>query len=236
MRVFLVIALAFPCSALTAQLSRFSITSEIGRVWPTSIFEHNPTYPAFAGFPPRSRIQQLWVHPAQLLGASVEFSAGRGWIVYASGRGSSETVVQFKDSTSSEEYFDRAPAKIKLWELGVGKNFRLGKRLPQLRATLGGGSYRFSLDRNSNCFPSGYCPFLPSPWRSHYNIPTIVGGLLLRQRVTSHIALELGGKQSVGRADTENFFVDLLPQFDQFEAPKTQIVRTTQLSFAISIF
>jgi hypothetical protein len=240
MRALLVIALAFPCSALTAQLSRFSITPEIGRVWPTSIFEHIQTFP---GTPPASRHQRLWVDPAQLFGATVEFSAGRGWMVYASGRGSTETMVQFHDSTIPTDIFDRAPAKIKLWELGVGKNFRLGEWLPQfratqLRATLGGGSYRFALDRPNPCLAfTGLCPFPPPPWRSHYNIPTLVGGLLLRQPVTTHFALELGGKASVGRANTEGFFV-FLPYypFNDVDAPKTQIVRTKQLSLGISIF
>jgi hypothetical protein len=235
MRAVLVIALAFPCSALTAQLSRFSITPEIGRVWPTSIVEHTQTYPVVAGFPQASRHQRLWVHPAQLFGATLEFSAGRGWIVYASGRGSSETVVQFHDSTAPTDVVQRAPAKIKLWELGVGKNFRFGERLPRLRATLGGGSYRFALDKIYYC---NLFQCLPSPpWRSHYNIPTLVGGLLLRQPVTTHIALELGGKESVGRANTEDFFF-FLPYYleNQFETPKNRIVRTTQLSLGISIF
>ena len=236
MRALIVVALAFPWSALTAQLSRFSITPAIGRVWPTSIFEHNSTFPAFGGFPPESRVQRLWVHPARLLGGTVEFSAGRGWIIYASGRGSRETVMQYNDSTFGEHFSVREHATIKLWELGAGKIFRLGERLPQLRATLGGGSYRFALNAYAQCFPNGFCPFPPPPYRSHYNIPTLVGGLLLRQPVTTHFALELGGKESVGRANTKSFFVDLLPQFDQFEAPKTQIVRTTQLSLGISVF
>jgi hypothetical protein len=233
MRASLVIALAFPCSALTAQLSRLSITPEIGRVWPTSIFEHIQTFP---GTPPALRHQRLWVAPAQVFAVTAEFSAGRGWIVYASGRASTETMVQFHDSTIPTDIFDRAPAKIKLWELGVGKNFSLGER--QLRATLGGGSYRFALDKPNPClaFP-GLCPFPPPPWRSHYNIPTLVGGLLLRQPVTTHFTLELGGKASVGRANNEGFFV-FLPYypFGQVDAPKTQIVRTKQVSLGISIF
>jgi hypothetical protein len=79
------------------------------------------------------------------------------------------------------------------------------------------------------CFPT-------EPWEKRYDVGSVVGGLTLRQPIGRRFAVNIGGNVSTGRANTEGFFRDLLPEYDHLEAPKRYAVRTTQLHLGLSVF
>lgn len=213
-----------------AQAQRFSFTPEIGYTWPTPIFEHTAAFPGGGGFAASTEHQRLRVHPARVLGARLGFAVMPGWNLYAEGTKSATTDLDYLDRVDAtagvfSETRDFTFASFQTWELGAEKLFHLANRFPEVGVKLGAGSYRFNLNRTTG-----------NPWVSHYNITSAVGGLVIKQSIGRHVAMELEGKGSTGNANTSSFFVDLLPQFDQFEAPKSHRVNTTQLSVGVSLF
>lgn len=244
MWIRIVFAFGLAGSALYAQPARFSITPFSGYVWATPIFHYEEQYPRpnWPGLTERY-YQHLSVRAAQTLGASVEFRAGGGWILYGSGT-SAPTSFDYADSAdfgpgvwNSLRVWDKA--KIGTWEIGAGKIFRLSDTFPELRTTLGVGAYRFALDYVPLvCQPpsTGFVCSGSDPWDDHYNVASLIGGVAIRKPLDSHLAIELGVKASVGKANTEGFHRDLVAELDQYEAPKSQLVRTTQISLGLSLF
>jgi hypothetical protein len=244
----LLLALGVLLPALPAQAQRFSFAPTIGYTWPTPIFENTVVFPSTPGFLPGTEHQRLRVHPARVLGGRVGFALTPGWKLYAGGTRSATTALDWLDRVDltvgfvSESRSFRS-ATFHTWELGAERLFHLATRFPTVGVKLGAGAYRFAISRNPipcvvlpNTPPPGaVCP-AADPWASHYNIVSAVAGLVVRQSLGSHVAMELEGKGSTGNANTSSFFVDLPPQLDQFEAPKTHRVNTTQISLGISVF
>jgi hypothetical protein len=231
---------------LPAQARRFSFAPTVGYIWPTPIFEHTVVFPQADGFPPLTEHRQLRVRKALVIGGRFGFALTPSWKLYAEGTSSGTTQM---------DYFDRLargpdvgaftgsgrPASFKTLELGAERVFHLATRLPTIGVKLGAGSYRFAIAQNNDpnfCtwFQNMTPPFAICPWTSHYNIMSAVAGLVVRQSIGSHIALEVEGKGSTGNANTSSFFVAQNPGFEQFEAPKTYRVNTTQLSLGVSVF
>jgi hypothetical protein len=240
----LLLALGMLLPALRAQAQRFSFAPTIGYMWPTPIFEHTVVFPPAPGFTPSTEHQRLRVHPARFLGGRFGFALTPGWKLYAEGTSSVTTAMDYIDreaigaDVGSESTAGRF-ATFQTLELGAERLFHLATRLPTIGVKLGAGSYHFAISDHpllcamSPDFPS---PRAICPWASHYNITSAVAGLVVRQSIGSHVAMELEGKGSTGNANTSSFFVDLGPQNDQFEAPKTYRVNTTQLSLSVSVF
>ena len=226
---------------LPAQARRFSFAPTVGYIWPTPIFEHTVAFPSAQGFPPTTEHRRLRVHKALVVGGRFGFALTPRWKLYAEGTSSGTTQMEYFDRLTvgpDERAFTSSgrPASFQTLELGAERVFHLATRLPTIGVKLGAGSYRFAID-NDPLFCVGLPNFLPvCPWTSHYNITSAVAGLVVRQSIGSHVALELEGKGSTGNANTSSFFVDLFPQNDQLEAPKTYRVNTTQLSLGVSVF
>jgi hypothetical protein len=227
--------------ALRAQAQRFSFAPTIGYIWPTPIFEHTVVFPPAEGFTPTTEHQRLRVHPALVLGGRFGFALTPGWMLYAEGSSAGTTTMDYFDrldagpGTFGETTSGRS-ATFQTLELGAERLFHLATRLPTIGLKLGAGSYHFGISGNPLL-----CAQLPNalpvcPWANHYSITSAVAGLVVRQSLGSHVALELEGKGSTGNANTSSFFVDQNPGFDQFEAPKTYRVNTTQLSLGVSVF
>jgi hypothetical protein len=227
--------------ALPAQAQRFSFTPTVGYVWPTPIFEHTAAFPTAEGFPPNTFHQRLRVRPALVLGGRFGFALTPGWRLYAEGTSAGTTTMDYIARADAGGVFNEAgagrTATFQTLELGAERVFHLATRLPTIGVKLGAGSYHFAITGNALlCQFSNIPPETACPWTNHYRITSAVAGLVVRQSIGSHVALELEGKGSTGNANTSSFFVDLFPQFDQFEAPKTHRVNTTQLSMGVSIF
>jgi hypothetical protein len=241
----IVFAFGLAGSALYAQPARFSITPLTGYVWTTPIFDYDEEY-ANVNLPNTTERhqQRLSVRAAQTFGASIEFRAGGGWVFYGSGTSTPTKFdyvesVEFLPDFGSQSLRAWKRAKIGTWEAGAGRIFRISDTFPELRATLGAGAYRFVLDRAPRYCPpptSGFVCSGPDPWDDRYNVASLIGGVVIRKPLVSHVALQLGVKASIGKANTEGFYQDLSPEFDQYEAPKSKYVRTTQLSLGLSLF
>lgn len=221
--------------ALPAQAQRFSFAPTIGYTWPTPIFEHTVVIPSASGFPPFTEHQRLRVHPARVLGGRFGFALTPGWKLYAEGTSSATTTMDYIDlgddgtGVFSGSSSGRS-ATFQTLELGAERLFHLATRLPTIGVKLGAGSYHFAIGGDPIL-----CVVLPNeicPWASHYNITSAVAGLVVRQSIGSHVAMELEGKGSTGNANTSS----LTPRFSQFEAPKTHRVNTTQISLGVSVF
>ena len=229
-------ALFAAVSSLPAQSPRISITPTFGWIWPSPIYEYQAN---LAGTGPQSvtihQYQRLWVKPTRTLGGKIDVTVGRGWSLFAAGGATPRTRVDFIDSTQYviSKWWDEA--RIKNWSAGIGKSFQGPSGFPELRVTAGAGTYRFQLNRSSICFGPGAC-FAAPPWSTHYNVTSLVGGLSVRQTVAAHFALDLSTTGSIGKAKTENFFVDFIPGFDQYEPPKSHRVRTAQAALGITLF
>jgi len=227
--------------ALPAQARRFSFAPTVGYMWPTPIFEHTVVFPTDPGFTPTTERQRLRVHPALVLGGRFAFALTPRWKFYAEGTSSGTTQMDYSDRLAAGPDVGAyttagRPASFHTLELGAERVFHFATRLPTIGVKLGAGSYRFAI-ANDPLLCGGVPNSLPAcPWANHYNITSAVAGLVVRQSIGSHVALELEGKGSTGNANTSSFFVDLFPQFDQFEAPKTHRVNTTQLSLGVSVF
>jgi hypothetical protein len=130
----------------------------------------------------------------------------------------------------------RRPARVTTLGGGVGRSFALPRGGRELELTLGGAVERFSLDRlEPVCLaPSLGYPCEPAdPWDGRYTVPSVNGALALRQPLTPKMGVELRGGYSVGRANTESLYRDLVPVLDAYEAPKRQTVRTGDLSLGL---
>ena len=228
--------------ALPAQAQRLSFAPTVGYTWPTPIFEHTVVFPSASGFPATTEHQRLRVQPALVLGGRLGFALTPGWKFYAEGTTSGTTPMDYFDRTfvgaDMVAYTTSGrSATFQTVELGAERLFHLATRLPTIGVKLGVGSYRFAISGDPLfCQSSVFPPERVCPWANHYNITSAVAGLVIRQSIGSHVALELEGKRSTGNANTSSFFVDLSPPNNQFEAPKTYRVNTTQLSLGISLF
>lgn len=228
--------------ALPAQAQRFSFVPTIGYTWPTPIFEHNVVVTTDPGFPPTTVRQRLRVHPGLVLGGRFEFALTPGWKLYAEGTSAGTTTMDYFDRVDAgqglfNETSSGRSATFQTLELGAQRLFHLATRLPTIGVKLGAGSYHFDISGNPllcqfpNTSPQTICP-----WTNDYNILSAVAGLVVRQSIGSHVALQLEGKGSTGNANTSSFFVPQFPGLEQFEAPKTYRVNTTQLSLGVSVF
>jgi hypothetical protein len=235
-------ALAIAGSSLQAQSSRFAVTPHAGHVWATPIFEHDVVF-SYPAAPSEHLSQRLSVNAAPLVGVSADLRAN-AWVLYAN-VSFAPTTVHFHELREVSAVFlsesqASNDASIDVSELGFGRIFHASERIPEIRATLGGGLYRFNLKRRSAvCGPPsvGVPSCSPEdPWAGHYNVASLVGGIMIRKPIGAHFGLDLGGKASFGKANTEGFFVDYLQEFDDQEAPKRYSVRTTQISVGLSIF
>jgi hypothetical protein len=228
----------------SAQQSRLSVTLLAGRQWNGPIFSHEVSF--FVDSRQVRSLERLEVPEATRAGARVSYRVAGPWLVYAEGAyGGSHVgyVLEQRVTTpGGQDGFQRSerrkPARVTTLGAGVGRSFALPRGLPELALTVGGALQRFSLDaQEQECGTTsqGYLCVDGDPWESHYSVPSLSGGVLLRQALTRNVGIELRGAGSVGRANTEGFYEDLVPSLDAFEAPRRQTVRTGEVSLGLSV-
>ena len=109
----------------------------------------------------------------------------------------------------------------------------------RVEASLVGGVQRLSVQQSPPCGPPAMsqppCLFSAEDWQRTYTVP--FGGVAVG---TSHpISARLAGDARVsytlGRANTEAFWVDLLPQYDAYEADRHHWLRTVSATLGLTI-
>jgi hypothetical protein len=85
--------------------------------------------------------------------------------------------------------------------------------------------------------PGGdWCAFSREQWERTYTAPSVATGLVLGFPLTRWSNVQLRGQYSVGRLSTrEGFWVDLIPELDYAEAPKSRQISSLWLSAGISL-
>jgi hypothetical protein len=177
---------------------------------------------------------------------------GGRWTARAGGAyGSSELELREESTATTpgepelrDETVSRNEARIATFDLVIARTFPLPGA--EAEVGVGGGLNHFRLD-GTDCRPippsQGFggveCDGIPlpaePPYEESYSIPSAVGHLAVRRRLTGRIGIEGRGSYSVGRANTESFYQDLIPEFDDFEAPKRVTVHVGQLSLGLSV-
>lgn len=258
--LLLLTVLAAPLTAQTTA-RRVTITPTVGILSSTPLFEHEIRFERARldlGSNPGTYefrdIVRLRVEEPVMAGVRVAVPLGGRWAAQAAGAyGSSDFEFRVENTLSEDgelltrdETFNRDEARIITLALAIARTFPLRGDATEAEAGLGGGLNHFQL-AGTDCRPlppsQGFGGVecngvrLPSapPYEESYSIPSAVGHLALRHRVTERIGIEGRGTYSVGRANTESFYRDLVPEFDDLEAPKRVTVHVAQLSLGVSI-
>jgi hypothetical protein len=236
------LALLGSTTHLAAQGPRLVVTPRIGSVSPTTLFEHIRSQPSVEG--EVTSTERLQVGRTTTLGGQVSLRLLGPWRVYGEVGygGSSYTHLNRSEwgTLISEETAGGSTATT-TFALGVGRQLRLGAGAPFLDLTVGGALQRLHVgDLPSTCpdLPpsSGFVPSCRARrWERRYNVPGVVSGLTVGQHLTRHVGIQVGATYALGRANTENFWAPLRPEFQYLEAPKSYTVRTTQLSAGVAL-
>lgn len=228
--------------AASAQQSRVTLSVTAGRQWNSALFDHAAAFTT--GGYQVSMAERLRVPEATRAGARVSVRVAGPWLVYADVAHAS-THLRYRDDQmvidpqgliASSHAETRKPARVTSWGGGVGRTLDLPRRLPELALTLGGAVQRYSLDREQFICtaPSGGFSCPPSdPWETRYTVPSVSGGLTLRQALTPRFGVELRSAYTIGRIETTGMRDDLVPELDAYEAPKHQTVRTGDVSLGL---
>ena len=238
------LALLAGTGALAAQQpARVTVTPYGGYLWSSPILRHSVDFtdPSFGRY---QETQELSVNAAPRGGVRVELPAPGGFVVLAEGAyGTSDlhytrsAVTTPPNGPGGTEQLDRTDRATQTTAaLQLGRHIATGSG-SEVTVSVGGALQHFSMHRTFTvCPPSlppGGCTDYPDPWADHYSIPSLIGGVALRQAIARRVGLEARGNFSVGRANTEGFFFDYAPAYDAFEAPKHYTVRTAEASIGV---
>ena len=230
---------ALSAPSARAQQPRLTIAPFVSRTDPSAIYDHATTFTGPGGAPGTS-VERLGVKPATTFGATATFRVAGPWILAAHvATGSSDYHYFQRDESGglfsqSEQWGD---AEVRTASLSVGRRFDALAGLTYLDLFAGGSLQRLSVRSAPGCGAPPGPPSNGSPgttfgcdaWHRSYSMPGAIGGAQLYRRLTSHFGIHLGGSYSFSRADTKAFWTDLLPQYDQYEAPKSHQVRASQI-------
>ena len=246
-----------------ASRPRVALVPTVGYTNVGLLYQHDPRYDPAAlcvGSCPSSSpyeyrdLTRLQLKGAPTAGVRLSVPLGGRWTAYADGMyGATEFEDREEKGAYSrgalvhgDELMYHSDASIAAFATGVTARLRLPRVGAELDLGLGGALNRFSLER-PDCRPSppsqGYfgstCgPFFGAkgaPWKGTYNVPSAVGAVALRRRLVGRFGFEGRAGYSVGRANTESFYFDLIPELDRYEAPKRSTVQTLQLSTGLSV-
>lgn len=232
-------------ASLVAQESRLVIAPRVGYVTPGTILDHSWQLESTSGAS-GNRLERLQVRSAPVFGgqAALRF-AGQWWLYGDAAHGG--TDYDFVDRVESADGLRsglevRSSAAITSLEFGVERQISLLASGTHLGIALGGSVHRFRVgDGKGRCItapPSGGMiggPCAKDHWERAYWVPGVVGGLTLGQAVTRRLGFEIGGRYSLGRADTGNFGRAFIPEMKHVEPPASTKVGTTQLSAGLTM-
>lgn len=242
--------LALAAAPLSAQDSRLTVGALVGHRGEGVLFSHAyRVADAQSGGTYRSD-NRLASGAAPMLGARLEYALGPRWRVYAEGSHAG-TDVHFREWDEFDPDGAGGPREfasefttsgsVTSVGLGVGRRFRTAGRGPAVEVTAGGAVDRYRLD-GIGCPPSP--PSIGGPpsgcladprLEKGYTVPSVIGGLGLRQRVGRRVEVHARAAYSYGRARTERMFVDLVPELDAFEAPTSRWFGVPRLSGGVTL-
>ncbi len=224
--------------AASAQLPRVTVTLTGGQQWNSALFDHTAS---FTLEDQQVRMaKSVRVPEATMAGARVTARVGGPWLVYADVAHGNARMSYVDDARATlangtvltQLQEATRDARITSFGAGVGRSVTLPRGLPELELTLGGAVQRFGIDQFESCMPG---PCSTDPWESSYSVPSVRGGLTLRQTITQRLGLELRSAYTIGRIDTESLNHRLPEAFARYEAPSHHAVRSGEASIGLWI-
>jgi hypothetical protein len=227
-----------------AQDGRVSFELTAGRGTTSDIFHQDLAYTDGTLAGGRSSTW-LTVAGASFGSARVAYRAAGPWLLIAEVMdGSTEYHYAQRFTSGTGSFMDDrwGGARRRAFGVGVGRRTMLGVVPLSIQPELGFALHQLRVGSQVECLPTapslgGSPSCIPSQrWERTYSAPSVQGGLSLGYSILPRVAVQLHGQYAVGRASTEEgFYQDLLPQYDWMEAPKTQTIRTFQLSGGLRI-
>ncbi len=242
--------LAVAAAPLAGQDPRFTVGAVAGYRGESALFTHAGRFPGADGsvrFDDR-----LAADAAPTLGARVEYRVAPAWLLYVEGshgradhhfdeRRAFEPDAEPSEPLESVSEFTTR-GSVTAVGVGVGRWFRPLPRGPRVELSAGGAIDRFELD-GVRCPPPPPPSIGPAPQpcladprlESAYTVPSVVGGVGVRQHLGTRLELHARAAYSYGRANTERMFVDLLPELDGQEAPRSHWFGVPRLSAGVTL-
>jgi hypothetical protein len=246
----LFIALACALAApIGAQEPRLTVAPLVGRTDPSAIYDHTAVYPPLTGGrQSTTSLERLSVRPATSIGADVDFRITRSWVLSAMAtRGSSTFQYIQRDEAGGliSESTEQGPAVVTSAALTIGRRLDVLPFLTYVDLYAGGALDMLDVQAGPGCGapappPSNGGPYLPpigcEDWHHRYSAPGIIGGAQLHRRLAEHWGVHAGGSYAMSRVNTRAFWLDLLPQYDQYEAPKSHRLHAVHLSLGVAYY
>ena len=223
---------------------RFTIGPMVSYARVSPVYDHTVNWPPINGGPTATERTRLGVDAATTFGLFAEVRLPGAWTVgFDALRGSSDYEYHWRMGSSglASEEWRRGSAELTAYSARVGRALPLPRNFATLVVSVGGALQRVNVKGYPPCQPP--TPSLPpSPglcgsekWQRSYGVPSATTSLQLRRKLVGRTELQIGGSFAAGQANTSAFWTDLLPEYDAFEAKKTQSIRTSQLRMALGI-
>jgi hypothetical protein len=234
--------LALFSSIAVAQDSRVSVDPFFTLTVPSAIYDKSTVYPD------GTSSLRLSLATAPVFGVRLGFRLGGPWSVAVEGAyGTSNYTYHSVDAFQSAA----GPYGSETWQWGTGDLSSLSATIARrvldlangahIDALALGGIHRFGVDRDpAFCPPPSMgipvCTPTAQRWQRRYDTPSVGLGLTVGWPLSSRIGMHARTAYSVGRADTEaGFWTKNLPQYEQYEADRSHVVRVFQLSAGVGI-
>jgi hypothetical protein len=248
MKTCTLVPLLAVCAALpaTAQGGRFSFELGGARATNSEIFEQTVSFITPNGGTTATR---LALDGGTLGAARIAYRTAGGWMLVADlGHGSARYVYTHDVTASSlgGSSTETRTGGASRTTLGIAVAHRTEfLRLPlSVEPEIGIALHRLTVGNPGvQCIPQA--PTLGGPtdscatseqWEQVYSVPSASAGLSLGYAIAPRLAVELRGLYAIGRTSTEKgFYVDFIPDFDYAEAPKSKVIRSTQLFVGLRV-
>lgn len=231
--VAVALALGVP-PMLVAQEHRVQLVPLAAFISPGAIYDKTTVFPDA----PVGVSERLKVDATAALGGRISYRPTPHWAIAAeAAHGSSSYVYRYDSGSLREER--RGNSSVLTVQASAARELVSTAAGARVEAVFVGGVHRLTVEKDPVCGPpslgSPPCFFSPKRWQDDYSVPFGGAGLGASQRVSRRLSADARITYSFGRANTESFWQDLLPQYDAYEADRHHWVHTVSLALGIGI-
>lgn len=242
-QVLSILLAAVAIAPVAAQNGRLSVEVSVGRSTNSALYEHEVADAAIGS----TMETRLSVDDARTISGRLGYRVGGGWMLISelvqgsTGFRYSEfaTSRTFGSQFTNEQWGTASRTAV---SVGIAHRSVLAAFPLFVEPELSIGTQRLRVGRPSiDCVPQppslGVVPCVPNErWERTYSVPGVGAGLSLGYAIVPRVAVQMRGQYSVGRTSTEEaFYVDLIPQYDYAEAPKSRTIRSSHLSLGFRV-
>jgi len=219
---------------LLAQEHRIQVTPLAAFTSPDAIYDKTTVYPG----DPVGVMERLSVDAATAFGGRISYRVTPRWTVgVEASRASSSYSYRYDSGALQEE--GHGSSSISTLLTSASRELVRTAAGTRVEGVLLGGVHRLAVDKDPVCGPPSLggppCYSSPERWQDNYSVPFGGVGLGASQRVSPRLSVDARGTYSVGRANTQAFWQDLLPQYDAYEADRHHWLHTVSLSLGLAV-